>query len=92
MRRQRFLADSFRYASSALPCLAKNHLVWVAPAYRRHGIAEALMARAEDAARERNAIGLRLYVGADNPGAVALYTRCGYRDRCDNAHFMDKEW
>jgi len=74
----------------------KGHLfideLWTAPAFRRHGIANALMNEAERAAREIGAVGLRLYVNGDNPGALALYTKCGYRDREDGVHFMDKEW
>ena len=74
----------------------KGHLfideLWTAPAFRRHGIAYALMTEAESAAKELNTVGLRLYVGGDNPGALALYTKCGYRDRGDDTHFMDKEW
>jgi len=50
------------------------------------------MNEAERAAKENNAAGLRLYVGGGNPGAYALYTKCGYRDRGGDAHFMDKEW
>jgi len=74
----------------------KGHLfideLWTAPAFRRYGIAYALMNEAESAARDIGAVGLRLYVSGDNPGALTLYTKCGYRDRGDNAHFMDKEW
>jgi len=74
----------------------KGHLfideLWTALEFRRQGIAYALMAEAERAAKEMNAVGLRLYVGGDNPGALALYTKCGYRDRGSDAHFMDKEW
>ena len=74
----------------------KGHLfideLWTDPAFRRCGIAHALMTEAEKAAKEMNAVGLRLYVGDDNPGALALYTKCGYRDRGNDAHFMDKEW
>ena len=66
--------------------------LWTAPAFRRHGIAYALMTEVERAAKEMNAVGLRLYVGGDNPGALALYTKFGYRDRGDNAHWMVKEW
>jgi len=66
--------------------------LWTAPAFRRHGIAYALMNEAERVAREMTAAGLRLYVGDDNPGALALYVKCGYRDRGSDAHFMDKEW
>jgi ribosomal protein S18 acetylase RimI-like enzyme len=74
----------------------KGHLfideLWTAPAFRRHGIAYALMMEAERIARELNTAGLRLYVGGDNTGAIALYAKCGYRDRGSDAHFMDKEW
>ena len=66
--------------------------LWTAPEFRRYGIAYALMNEAERAAKEMNAAGLRLYVGGDNPDAVALYTKCGYRNRRGDAHFMDKEW
>ena len=73
----------------------KGHLfideLWTAPTFRLHGIAYALMTEAERAAKKLNTVGLRLYVGGDNPGALALYTKCGYRDRGDDAHFMDKE-
>ena len=74
----------------------KGHLyvdeLWTAPSFQRQGIAYALMTRMECVAREINAAGLRLYVGGDNAGALALYTKCGYRDRGSDAHFMDKEW
>ena len=74
----------------------KGHLyideLWTAPTFRRNGVAYALMTATESVAREIGAVGLRLYVGGDNPNALALYSKCGYRDRGDNAHFMDKEW
>lgn len=66
--------------------------LWTVPAFRRHGIAYALMAKVERAAKEMNAVGLRLYVDGDNPGALALYKKFGYKDRGDNAHWMVKEW
>jgi ribosomal protein S18 acetylase RimI-like enzyme len=66
--------------------------LWTHPEHRRQGIAAALLARAEIAAKEMNAAGLRLYVGADNLGAFALYTHFGFRDRGGDAHFMDKEF
>ena len=52
--------------------------VWVEPAYRRHHIAEELMARIEDKARER---GFRRTVLQTRPimtDAVALYRKLGY--------------
>ena len=67
-------------------------VLWTAPEFRRQGIAYALMAKAEGAAGEMNAAGLRLYANSGNPEAIALYTKCGYRDRGSNARFMDKAW
>jgi ribosomal protein S18 acetylase RimI-like enzyme len=50
--------------------------VGVLPAYRRRGIARALMLAAERMTSRRR---LRLEVYADNAGALALYTELGYR-------------
>lgn len=55
--------------------------LWTDPACRQHGIAQALMTAAEQAARAMDVAGLRLYVGGDNAPAYRLYTRCGYKDR-----------
>jgi ribosomal protein S18 acetylase RimI-like enzyme len=45
--------------------------------FRRRGIGTALIAAAEDAARPHDRIGLG--VGDDNPDALRLYERLGYR-------------
>jgi len=66
--------------------------LWTAPAYRRHGIAYALMNEAEHAAKEMGAVAVRLYVGGTNRGAYKLYTKCGYEDRGGGAHWMVKEF
>jgi len=49
----------------------------VDPAWRRRGIATALLAAIEDALPRGDML---LMVEADNPGAKALYERCGYHD------------
>jgi len=66
--------------------------LWTAPAYRRHGIAYALMNEAEHAAKEMGAVAVRLYVGGTNRGAYKLYKKCGYQDRGGGAHWMVKEF
>lgn len=45
---------------------------------RGRGVARALLARAEQGARERGAVSMRLEVRADNGAAIALYRREGY--------------
>jgi ribosomal protein S18 acetylase RimI-like enzyme len=46
--------------------------------YRRRGVATALIAAAEQAARARNAPAVRLEVGVGNSGAHGLYEALGY--------------
>jgi ribosomal-protein-alanine N-acetyltransferase len=49
------------------------------PSQRRQGVAKALLAAAEGAARERGVARMRLEVRCDNEAALALYQRSGYR-------------
>jgi len=51
--------------------------LWVQEDYRREGIATALMAKADQYKNETNALGIRLYVNINNPGAKELYIKCG---------------
>lgn len=52
----------------------------VVPAWRRRGLAAALVTRALAALRADGAAQCLLAVGTDNPGAEALYRRLGFRD------------
>ena len=54
--------------------------VSVRPEHRRRGVASALSAAAERAARTRGFDRIRLTVGLENAPAQALYRRCGYVD------------
>lgn len=54
--------------------------VAVLASFRRRGIAQALLARAEDEARGRRKRFLGLYVSGANQGARALYRRIGFFD------------
>jgi ribosomal protein S18 acetylase RimI-like enzyme len=54
--------------------------VAVLAGFRRRGIAQALLARAEDEARLRRKRFLALYVSGSNQGARALYRRIGFHD------------
>lgn len=55
--------------------------VAVLSAYRRRGVARALLARAEEEARQRRKRFLGLYVSGKNHAAHDLYLRCGFADR-----------
>ncbi len=53
--------------------------MYVAPAARGRGIATALLAELEDAARRRGWTTLRLETGPRQPEAISLYSGAGYR-------------
>jgi GNAT superfamily N-acetyltransferase len=53
--------------------------MYVAPAARGRGVANALLAELEDAARQRGWTTLRLETGPRQPEAIGLYSRAGYR-------------
>jgi GNAT superfamily N-acetyltransferase len=60
------------------PGVGQIRRLWVDPAWRGHGIARALMAAVEDAARELGLADLRLSTGDRQPEAVALYDSSGW--------------
>jgi GNAT superfamily N-acetyltransferase len=60
------------------PGVGQIRRLWVDPAARGQGIAQALMARVEDAARELGLHDLRLGTGDRQPEAVALYASTGW--------------
>ena len=64
--------------------------LWVNPNYRRMGIAEKLMQKAGDLAKEQGFYGLRLYVNTVNDAGIALYEKCGYANRYGTAMLMEK--
>ncbi len=53
----------------------------VTAARRGQGIGKALLIAAQDFARDRGAIRLRIFGLADNTGAVSLYMRFGFKPR-----------
>ena len=55
--------------------------MFVAEAARGNGVARALLARIEAAAREAGLSTLLLETGVLNADAIGLYRACGYRDR-----------
>ena len=60
--------------------LARLYSVAVAPEMRGLGVARALIAAAEEAARKRGDLFMRLEVRGDNRAAIELYRRLGYRE------------
>jgi len=75
----------FRRASGA----ARLYSFAVAPEHRGQGLAAALLAAAERAAREHGCSTMRLEVRQDNPRAQALYHKAGYSTFGSYAAYYD---
>ncbi len=60
---------------------ARLYSMIVSPEHRGRGVARELLLAAEEGARERGAIVLRLEVREDNAPAIALYKAAGYKVR-----------
>lgn len=58
--------------------IARLYSIATLPEARGAGVANALMAACEKAARKRGATAIRLEVRADNAGAIRLYRKLGY--------------
>ncbi len=63
--------------------------LWVAPSYRNRGIAGAFLAEADALNETLGGQGLRLYVNVNNPAALALYEKHGFK-KDGQAHWMKK--
>jgi ribosomal protein S18 acetylase RimI-like enzyme len=59
--------------------LARLYSICVDPAQRGRGLAEHLILAGEDAVRQAGCAYVRLEVRRDNPGAIHLYRKLGYR-------------
>lgn len=59
--------------------VAEVKRMYVVPAARGRGVARAVLAALEDAARDRGWTTVRLETGPRQPEAIGLYTRAGYR-------------
>ena len=59
--------------------VAEVKRMYVVPAARGRGVARAVLAGLEQAARDRGWTTLRLETGPRQPEAIGLYTRAGYR-------------
>jgi ribosomal protein S18 acetylase RimI-like enzyme len=64
--------------------------LWINPSFRRMGLGEALLNKAEDYAKEKGLFGLRLYVNTANDAGIALYKKCGYSAKYGEAMLMEK--
>jgi ribosomal-protein-alanine acetyltransferase len=69
--------------------VARLYSVAVSPAARGRGIAKALIAAAEEEARKRGEIFMRLEVRADNKAARSLYESLGYRQSGRHLDYYD---
>lgn len=60
--------------------IARLYSLAVAPRHTGRGVASALIAAAEKAARSRKCLRLRLEVHEKNPGAINVYRKAGYQE------------
>ena len=67
--------------------IARLYSIAVAPHYSGRGIASALIAAAESAARARNGRVLRLEVHEKNHPAIKLYLKAGYHEFARHQHY-----
>lgn len=70
-----YVLTIFRHGTS----IARVYSIAVDPSVRQSGIGRLLLEAAEDNAREKDCIGLRLEVHPDNSSAINLYKALGYR-------------
>ena len=59
--------------------LARLYSIAVSPRFRGRAIGKALVAAAEEAARERDSVYVRLEVRKDNAASITLFEQAGYR-------------
>jgi ribosomal protein S18 acetylase RimI-like enzyme len=83
------------FSTFACRALVNVHDVAVLASYRGQGVAERMLALAEDIARQRGACKLTLEVLSGNAGAVRLYQRVGFANyeldpAAGQARFMQK--
>ncbi|WP_455569272.1 GNAT family N-acetyltransferase [Thermobifida halotolerans] len=65
--------------------------MYVTPAWRGRRIGEVLLRALEEAAVNRGAVRMRLEAGIQQPEALRLYERCGYRRIDRFGHYVDCE-
>ncbi|MBS3950953.1 MAG: GNAT family N-acetyltransferase [Peptococcaceae bacterium] len=63
--------------------------LWTANEFRRRGVAELLMEKAIETARELQLWKVRLYVGTDNPAARGFYKKMGFVEDDTEAMFCN---
>jgi ribosomal protein S18 acetylase RimI-like enzyme len=64
--------------------------LWVEPIYRKQGIANKLMKKADELLNTTASAGVRLYVNTENPNAQRLYEKRGFSES-GTAYFMEKD-
>lgn len=64
--------------------------LFVRPAYRQHGLGQALMEALLDECRRRQILALHVEVGQDNAPAIALYNKSRLGPRTDNRQLLTR--
>jgi GNAT superfamily N-acetyltransferase len=71
------------------PDVAEIKRMYVAPAYRRQGLARVLLAHIEDSARDAGRTRIWLETGMNQPEAMELYRTAGYDPIDGYGHYKD---
>ncbi|MGW9349111.1 Acetyltransferase (GNAT) family protein [Nocardiopsis flavescens] len=69
----------YRPRGAERPDTAEFKRIWTSARHRRRGLGRTVMAALEDTARDLGYRGVILFTGPNQPEAVALYERIGYR-------------
>lgn len=75
------------YSSVAMKRMWCLNDLFVLPAARSQGVAQALLAAANHLALDTDAVGVRLATAADNLPAIKLYEKAGYSKIVDFDHY-----
>ena len=79
----------YQFATFSGKNMLKVHDLYVAPAFRSHGVGRHLIQHCVAHARERGCAFVTLEVALDNPAAIELYQRMGFVDWLSPTKYLE---
>lgn len=79
----------YQFATFSGKKMLKVHDLYVAPAFRSHGVGRNLIEHCVAHARERDCAFVTLEVAIDNPAALGLYRRLGFIDWLSPTKYLE---